>query len=698
MNIRSLLFSSALIISSLSVVNAQTPANCGTDKMMQEAIEQNPSLEAWFDEFNQWISENEDVLSQTDAGDYIVPVVVHVIHAYGSEYISDAQIADAIRILNEDFQKLNADTTNVVNIFKPIIGKANFEFRLAKKDPQGNCTNGITRTYSALTFDARDNVKPLSSWPRNKYFNIWVVYNIDNGNEMGVTAGYAYLPGFSPSATVDGIILDHRYTGSIGQSQGNNFAARVITHETGHFFGLLHPWGNGSCGSGCGNDQVNDTPTTSGACNNCNLNQMTCSNDGLDNVQNFMDYGTCSNMFTLGQVSRMTAAINNTAGQRSSLWTNTNLTATGTNDGFDQDCTPRADFSANKSSICAGTPVLFSDRTWNATATSWAWTFTNGQTTLTSNLQNPNINFTDPGLYTVTLTVSAPGGNNSITKTSYIHVFPDGAEDVNWVYYDAFDNSPIGSGRWKNLYAENTSVGFAETQAASFSPPNSIKLDNYNGAAGRVYNFVSPSYDFTSITGTLKLTYKYAYARRSSNNTDMLRVYISSNCGNTWSLRKTVTGNDLLTGGTVIGAWTPSGPSQWKTDSIGGLQPWATKNSVRVRFEFTSGGGNNFYLDDVNISSITGIESYTKEDIALDIFPNPATELVNVRFTLDDDYDVTITLTDLTGKVISQIPQKHLLPAGHLVQVPLPPSLSRGLYLLNINIGGKSYVEKIAVH
>ena len=40
---------------------------------------------------------------------YYIPVVFHVLHMNGSENISDEQIYDAIRVLNEDFSGSNAD-------------------------------------------------------------------------------------------------------------------------------------------------------------------------------------------------------------------------------------------------------------------------------------------------------------------------------------------------------------------------------------------------------------------------------------------------------------------------------------------------------------------------------------------------------------------------------------------------------------
>lgn len=236
----------AFLTSFLLVPQAQSQNPCLTSEMVQKAFQNNPHLQVEFEAFNQWVSEHESEFTPGAEANYVIPVVVHVIHDNGMEYISDAQIADAIRILNEDFNKLNGDANQVVPSFLSRVGNTGFEFRLAKKDPDGNCSNGITRTQSYLTYNADDKAKSLSFWPRNKYYNIWVVNSIESSGG-GIIGGYAYLPGTAPSAATDGIILDNRYTGSIGTSSGANFNSRVITHETGHFFGLLHPWGFNAC-------------------------------------------------------------------------------------------------------------------------------------------------------------------------------------------------------------------------------------------------------------------------------------------------------------------------------------------------------------------------------------------------------------------------------------------------------------------
>jgi hypothetical protein len=320
---------------------------CGTHHIQNKLMDMYPEMKAEKEEFNRYAA------GFTNNGSRelkIIPIVFHIIHTYGSENISREQVEDAVRILNEDYKLLNSDQEDVIPAFQSRIGNTQFEFRLAKKDPNGNCTDGITRTFSELTFNGNDNVKEqLISWPRNKYLNIWVVDNVvtDDGTQVG---GYAYQPSGFINPTVDGIIVTHTQLGSIGTSGGSNFASRTLTHEVGHWFNLDHTWGGSNSpglASNCNDDDsVNDTPNCIGVANQtCNLNQSTCGE--LDNVQNFMDYSTCAIMFTQGQSNRMIAAANSNTGQRSNLWSASNLNSTGVNATGSNPCAPKADFSSS---------------------------------------------------------------------------------------------------------------------------------------------------------------------------------------------------------------------------------------------------------------------------------------------------------------------------------------------------------------
>ncbi|MDP4239326.1 MAG: hypothetical protein Q8904_07650 [Bacteroidota bacterium] len=79
----------------------------------------------------------------------IVPVVVHIVYNnYITQNISDAQVNSQLYVLNEDYNRLNSDQTKTPISFASVAGSANIQFKLASKDPNGNNTSGITRTYT----------------------------------------------------------------------------------------------------------------------------------------------------------------------------------------------------------------------------------------------------------------------------------------------------------------------------------------------------------------------------------------------------------------------------------------------------------------------------------------------------------------------------------------------------------------------
>ena len=81
---------------------------------------------------------------------------------------------------------------------------------------------------------------------------------------------------------------------------------------------------------------------------------------------------------------------------------------------------PVADFSASTTVGDMPLEVQFTDASTNA-PTSWSWEFPGG-TPATSTAQNPLVVYEEPGLYSVTLTVTNAAGSDVKTRTSYILV------------------------------------------------------------------------------------------------------------------------------------------------------------------------------------------------------------------------------------------------------------------------------------
>jgi hypothetical protein len=245
-----------------------------------------------------------------------IPVVVHVVHRAKEENISDAQVRSQIKVLNDDFRAKNTDKKNVPDVWKSLVIDSNIQFELAKTDPDGGSTNGITRTATTVaSFGPDDGVKRKRSggvppWPTDRYLNIWVC-NLGEG-----LLGYAQFPG-GPAAT-DGVVILYTALGTRGTATAPFNRGRTATHEVGHFLGLRHIWGDRNDCSG--NDFVADTPpareSNSGK---PKFPHVTCNNGpNGDMFMNYMDYvdDDAMFMFTSGQAARMNATL---AGPRKKL-------------------------------------------------------------------------------------------------------------------------------------------------------------------------------------------------------------------------------------------------------------------------------------------------------------------------------------------------------------------------------------------
>jgi PKD repeat protein len=646
---------------------------------MQRMADAAEELEAWTREFAE-----SHVPGQRNP--YIIPVVFHIIHANGPENISDAQVYDAIRVLNQDFNKLNPDWPGVKEEFLDLVADVGIEFRLAKKDPQGNCTNGITRTESQLTFQGNQQMTSLIQWPRNRYMNVWVAASAGGENVAGYTN---YPSSVNNTPARDGIVMRHNYVGSIGTSSVSG--SRTLTHEVGHWINLPHVWGstnNPGLATNCNSDDgVADTPNTIGW-QNCIRTGTSCGS--LDNVENYMDYSFCSKMFTLGQATRMLAALNSTLSQRNNLWQPANLALTGV-DTPGSVCL--ADFLSSTQSVCSGTTINFTDISYH-NVVNREWSFPGGSPASSSEA-SPSITYDVPGVYPVSLTVS--DGSNSLTRTasSYITVLQNPGTEVpfeeGFESYSGLDEAP-----WTivNSDADNT---FSLTSTAAFTGQNSVRIENNSGMSGKKDELVSNTYDMSGVDG-IRITFRYAFAQRNSGNQDRLRFYVSNNCGQTWSLRQQLRAEtNLSTGGIVSGSFVPANADQWAFSDVNNVSTAFHTSDFRFKFEFESNGGNNLYIDDININGATvGVNEVLGSSGLLMVVPNPAKDEAQAIFRLGRSGAAYLELVDVLGRSSGTLYAGTLAAGEHRVDLPLS-GLPGGFYFIRLVQGAEVRVVRFVV-
>ena len=602
---------------------------CGHDILEEELKRQNPDYESDWAEFISTVDFDSDQKKESTV--FTIPVVVHIIYDNASDNITDKQVKNAIEVLNEDYRRLNPDTSDTRATFLNVAADCEIEFKLAKLDPNGNCHTGITRTQSALSVNANNNVKGLKSWPRNKYVNIWVVRSIDLGNSgQGTVLGYAYKPSPGQSTTYDGIVIRHDRMGRIGTSASRG---RTLTHEMGHYLGLDHPF-KGGCFQG---DNCSDTPPVNEASYGCDFTANTCANDNPnlpDQIENYMDYAddVCVNMFTDDQRIIMRSVLNASA-LRGYLVSASNATATGIDPQAVLPCAPQANFKANQTVICNGTTVQFTDMSEFGNPTSWSWYFPGG-TPSASTTQNPIVTYSSmSGVgfknYTVGLTVTnAVGSSQSVIK-GYMGVRRPGGGTHTWVnnFNSGFEFHDVPNGSWHVENADGDDIMWERNSYNHFEGNYCVKLDNFNNEPENSDALITDEIIVNRATA-MSLAFRYAVASKPGQAQDKIIISVSQDCGETWEEVRTILGPLLYAALNKANPWNPTSVNNWRNTNVN-LNDFAGGVPIMIKVDFISGGGNNAFLDAFNLNVTLDYEELNAAEI--NIYPNPSNGVFQVE-------------------------------------------------------------------
>jgi len=756
---RTLLFSMilclALIRSAVAQENKTNFVNMSAadDHILQQKTAANPTIldqyliyEKNFKQLVDQVKFEKDN-TKTDTlinGKRIIPVVFHIIHHAGQENISKAQVLDAIHWLNIDYNKQNADTSDTYSLFQSRAANCQIEFRLAKIDPNGNCTDGIDRIYDPQTNYAYFSTMHQYNWNPYKYMNVYSV-NFIYPSGMSLPDG-AFIGGMSPfppsntlsqaltggDTLVDGVLIRQDCIGTIGTAttlggMPINAMNRTFTHESGHYFNLYHPFQSlyASLGiDGCGlppifiaGDEVDDTPSeaaaaqntslscfTPGSKNTCSANEPSYGNTNApDMIENYMDYqwGFCNNIFTINQLDRINACMQ---ADRKHLWSKENLIETGTLDTTTILCGPLADFYPNKYMVCAGGSVTFTDFSYSGAAQNWEWTFAGG-TPAASTVQNPTIQYNTPGTYPVKLKVTNIAGNDSLIKNNLIVVINDSISQLA-PFVEGFETANFAT----NWYLNNDNGNPWEiTDSAFYSGSKSMRIANfYNNAAGSTDEIITPAYNLTALPtgGQAVMKFQLAYAGKiipaalltpADTAYDGLKIYVSTDCGGTWTQKYSKSNAALTTCNPTASNYIPSSTADWRQETVI-LPGLFTADNVRFKFVFKSNGGNNLYVDDINITATNvGIQEDLLSDLNFSIRPNPVDESALISFNLDKSNFVKITIYNVVGQEVLNLLNSNLSAGSHSYSVQRTELGSAGVYFVKTTVGNQTMTKKLIV-
>ena len=327
---------------------------------------------------------------------------------------------------------------------------------------------------------------------------------------------------------------------------------------------------------------------------------------------------------------------------------------------------------------------------------------------------NGSLTTTQTSAITVPTFTASVGTHTFVCYSSNPNNYTDGndANDTTRITFDVISGGtlPVIEGfetttslpdvMWGISHTFTGGSDFQVTSAAAATGSKSAMLNNLDNVLGTSSILqTNLFYDITTLATPL-LTFKAAYQQTATTNTDKLQIFTSTDCGATWTARKTITSATLasLAGGTGTTPYVPT-PAQFTTYTVP-IAAVSTSHTVMFRWEFVAGTtsmGNNLYIDDINlIDNTSGIENI-ETTVDLNLYPNPSTGKVNIDFNLSESHAIAVTVTDMLGRTVEAIATKSYQSGATILAIGSDNTYQAGVYMVNITIDGQRIAKKVII-
>lgn len=331
-------------------------------------------------------------------------------------------------------------------------------------------------------------------------------------------------------------------------------------------------------------------------------------------------------------------------------------------------------------------------------SSTYTWYFPGG-TPATSNNAAPSVCYSTAGAYDIAMVVDNGSGIDSIYVTNAITVIPTPAIP----YYESFENYTnfIGIDEWSAESPDN-SVQFTITSQAALSGNKCAILFNNIQQPESVDELISGPIDLSSLASTdaMTLSFRYSYRKSSTGDSELLRISVKDGCEGNWTIRKTIFGS-LLSDQISTQNWYPSTADDWTTVHVTNISNTFYTGDFQMKFTFESDGGNNLFIDDINIyqggpSNELVIGLNEQDQISnVSVYPVPANNELNVAFGLQNSGNTRLEILDIAGKVIQTVYVNG--QAGNNLAIMDVSKLSSGVYFVTINSDGNLIQKRFVI-
>lgn len=321
----------------------------------------------------------------------------------------------------------------------------------------------------------------------------------------------------------------------------------------------------------------------------------------------------------------------------------------------------------------------------------------------TANVTIPAYNATATGTHVLHAFVSQSNGytypstqlaNSELSAGGYVVLAPGAAAP----YTQNFQTIALGGlpsawtgGGWQNYYATTDTT----TRALLFP--------FYLASAGSSYSVYMGNYNLSGMTSAA-FDFDRAYTTWTGGGTtysDTVAIYMSSDCGATWTNVWTKGGANLKTApekNSQNSYYVPASTSEYAHDGFNIPSAFLGQNSVIVRMQARSGNGDNFYLDNINLHSgvSTGVVNVNNNIAGISIYPNPATDVATAKVNLSAASHVSIQLVDMAGRVIANIADQNMTAGEHNVTINTA-NVAAGIYNVKFTTDNGTTTERLSV-